>query len=210
MMIQFVLFVTTNELQSFTSPSRSSVPSRFSTSQSPSLTSSTVSLSPASTYLPYLLLNLQIQQFRKGDRPAYAIITGPTSGIGKAYAFALAKNGFNLILVGRSIPKLNAVQEELDARYPDLDIRLVDIDLGKSSPRQYEEYVSALKDIPGDIRVLINNAGLSHAMPITFEDTSETEMENILGVNTSGVLRVTKHTLPFMLKTRYDSLSSLH
>jgi 17beta-estradiol 17-dehydrogenase / very-long-chain 3-oxoacyl-CoA reductase len=86
----------------------------------------------------------------------------------------------------------------------------VDIDLGKSSPRQYEEYVSALKDIPGDIRVLINNAGLSHAMPITFEDTSETEMDNILGVNTSGVLRVTKHTLPFMLKTKYDPLSSLY
>jgi 17beta-estradiol 17-dehydrogenase / very-long-chain 3-oxoacyl-CoA reductase len=80
----------------------------------------------------------------------------------------------------------------------------VDIDLGKSSPRQYEEYVSALKDIPGDIRVLINNAGLSHAMPVTFEDTTETEMENIIGVNTCGVLRVTKHTLPFMLKTRYN------
>ena len=55
----------------------------------------------------------------------------------------------------------------------------------------------------GDIRVLINNAGISHDIPVTFEDMSSVEMENIMGVNTGGALRVTKAALPYMLNDRY-------
>lgn len=44
----------------------------------------------------------------------------------------------------------------------------------------------------GDIRILVNNAGMSHDMPVTFEDMTTEEMEGIVGVNTCGVLRVTK------------------
>jgi 17beta-estradiol 17-dehydrogenase / very-long-chain 3-oxoacyl-CoA reductase len=145
---------------------------------------------------------LQIKTFVKGDRPAYAIITGPTSGIGKAYAHALAKARFNLILVSRSESKLEALKDELAHSFPLLDIRLVATDIGEPLSSVYGE---TLKDVvqTGDIRVLVNNAGMSHDIPVTFAEMTESEMEGIVGVNTCGVLRITKETLPYLLSDPY-------
>ena len=69
-----------------------------------------------------------------------------------------------------------------------------------------EKFASTLKDVAtskGDIRVLVNNAGMSHDIPVTFEDMTTEEMEGIVGVNTSGVLRVTKEALPYILSDSY-------
>ena len=59
----------------------------------------------------------------------------------------------------------------------------------------------------GDIRILVNNAGVSHDMPVCFEDMSKEEMEGIMGVNNGGVLRATKDVLPFMMNDRSYSVS---
>lgn len=167
------------------------------------------------TYLPYLhsrdkctatfllLLTIQINQFLKGDRPAWAIVTGPTSGIGKSYAIALAKKGFNLILVSRSKGKLEALQSEINEKFPNCEIRLVDVDMAVSPLGQ--KYAQTLNEVAknGDIRVLINNAGMSHDVPVTFDDTSKEEMEGIVGVNVGGVLHATKEALPYLLSDPY-------
>ena len=155
------------------------------------------------------LLTIQINRFRKGDRPAYAIVTGPTSGIGKSYAMALAKKGFNLILVSRSKEKLESLESEIKVKAPNIDMRLVDVDMAEYPLGR--KYAETLKDVAlnrGDIRVLINNAGRSHDMPVTFEDTNEEEMEGIVGVNTGGVLRATKEALPYLLSDSYSPLKT--
>jgi 17beta-estradiol 17-dehydrogenase / very-long-chain 3-oxoacyl-CoA reductase len=87
----------------------------------------------------------------------------------------------------------------MSAKFPELDIRIVDVDMGIYPLG--ESYGAALKDVArlGDIRVLVNNAGKSHDMPVTFEDTTEQEMEAIVGVNIGGVIRATKETLPYLL-----------
>lgn len=59
----------------------------------------------------------------------------------------------------------------------------------------------------GDIRVLVNNAGISHDMPVCFGDMNKEEMEGIMGVNNGGVLRATKDILPFMMNDRSYSVS---
>ena len=150
-----------------------------------------------------LLLTIQINQFLKGDRPAWAIVTGPTSGIGKSYAIALAEKGFNLILVSRSKGKLETLQSEISAKFPNCEMRLVDIDMAVSPLG--EKYAQTLGEVAktGDIRVLINNAGMSHDIPVSFEDTSKDEMESILGVNVGGVLYATKEALPYLLSDSY-------
>lgn len=69
-----------------------------------------------------------------------------------------------------------------------------------------EKFAKAVKEVAGtkgDIRILVNNAGMSHDMPVTFEDMTPEEMEGIVGVNTGGVLRVTKETLPYLLSDSY-------
>jgi 17beta-estradiol 17-dehydrogenase / very-long-chain 3-oxoacyl-CoA reductase len=129
-------------------------------------------------------------------------VTGPTSGIGKSFAFALAKNGFHLILVSRSKSKLEELEAELEAKYPNLDYKLVDVDVG-AYPLD-SKYANTLGKVSseGDIRILINNAGRSHDMPVTFEEMENEEMEGILGVNNAGVLRITKTTLPYLLNDK--------
>ena len=85
-----------------------------------------------------------------------------------------------------------------------MDIVLVDVDLGIYPLG--EKFAKTIKEVAGtkgDIRVLINNAGMSHDMPVTFEDMTTEEMEGIVGVNTCGVLRVTKETLPYLLSDSY-------
>jgi 17beta-estradiol 17-dehydrogenase / very-long-chain 3-oxoacyl-CoA reductase len=153
--------------------------------------------------IPLFLSNSQIKQFRKGDRPAYAIVTGPTSGIGKAFAFALAQNGFNLILVSRSLTKLESLESDIKRKYPNVDVRLVDLDIGAYPLDQ--GYLTAVTDIAmseGDIRILVNNAGVSHDIPVTFEDMATDEMEDIVAVNVGGVLRATKEALPYLLSDK--------
>lgn len=60
----------------------------------------------------------------------WAVITGATSGIGKAYAEQLAKKGLDIVLVSRSLSKLEEVAKEIKERY-EVQVRIVDADLTK-------------------------------------------------------------------------------
>lgn len=59
----------------------------------------------------------------------YALITGATGGLGKAFAYALAKRGYKLLLTGRSEEKLLALQEELAQKYPQIESEIYTADL---------------------------------------------------------------------------------
>lgn len=84
-----------------------------------------------------------------------AIITGGSSGLGLASAEALAKQGFNLILLARGEKRLLAASEELSKKFPKVVItpRVIDI----SDLDQVREFA---REINGPIDVLMNNAGL--------------------------------------------------
>lgn len=80
----------------------------------------------------------------------------------------------------------------------------MDVDLGKYPlDAKYAQTVKEVASTKGDIRILVNNAGISHDMPVTFEDMTTEEMEGIVGVNTCGVLRATKEALPYILSDKY-------
>jgi len=67
---------------------------------------------------------------RYGD--GYAMITGASDGIGKAYAKILADEGFNLYLVSRSLDKLEAVKKEINDKHGDkIIVKLIEFDFGK-------------------------------------------------------------------------------
>ena len=71
------------------------------------------------------------EQKRKG----YALVTGATGGLGKAFVYALAKRGYDLCLTGRSEEKLQGLQVDLQAQYPQLDIVTIAADLSKEDSR---------------------------------------------------------------------------
>lgn len=65
----------------------------------------------------------------------YALITGATGGLGKAFVYAAASRGYSLLLTGRSKEKLQALQAELKESYPDISTRIYAADLSDESSR---------------------------------------------------------------------------
>ncbi|KAH7856533.1 hypothetical protein Vadar_002552 [Vaccinium darrowii] len=92
---------------------------------------------------------------------SWALITGSTDGIGKAFAFQLAQNGLNLILVSRNPQKLKSVSREIQAKYPYTKVKVVVLDFSgddvTAGVGAVEEVVRGL-----DVGVLVNNVGVSY------------------------------------------------
>ncbi|KAI9559621.1 hypothetical protein GHT06_013626 [Daphnia sinensis] len=91
----------------------------------------------------------------------WAVITGATDGIGRAYAEELASNGLNIVLISRSRDKLQAVASAIECRYH-VETRIIDVDFTQGA----EIYERIAKDISGlEIGILINNVGMSYKYP---------------------------------------------
>ncbi|GAB4086053.1 SDR family NAD(P)-dependent oxidoreductase [Myceligenerans cantabricum] len=87
-----------------------------------------------------------------------ALVTGATSGIGKAFAERLAADGHDLIVVGRTTERLEA----LVAAHPGVRVRAVPADL--STPGGIAAVADVAAQEPVDL--LVNNAGVAHYMPL--------------------------------------------
>src|SRR5438477_8566786 len=86
------------------------------------------------------------------------LITGATSGFGKAIAYKFAEHGWNIIITGRRAERLKQIEDDLTKNY---SVKVLSI---KFDVRNNKEVVQAISDIPHDwkkIDVLVNNAGLA-------------------------------------------------
>ena len=121
-----------------------------------------------------------------------ALITGATSGIGRATAHVLAKHGINLILCGRRQERLNAIQQVLSKQ---TNVHTLNFDV-----RDKEAVFSAIDSLPGtfkQIDILINNAGNAHGLdPI--ETGNLDDWDAMLDINVKGLLYVSKAIIPIM------------
>ena len=68
----------------------------------------------------------------------WAIVTGSSDGIGKAYAKELAARGFNLVLISRTQSKLENVQKEILKEYPKVQVKILAFNFGHSLFKDYE------------------------------------------------------------------------
>ncbi|KAJ7634745.1 short chain dehydrogenase/reductase [Roridomyces roridus] len=103
----------------------------------------------------------------KEGKPAWALVTGATDGMGEQFAHELSRQGFNVVLHGRNPAKLARVQSELTSAFPERAFRTLVADCTAISCHScstkdthnvdFDAIVSALADI--NLTVLINNAG---------------------------------------------------
>ncbi len=128
----------------------------------------------------------------------WAVITGASDGIGKEYAFQLAKRGFNIVMVSRTQSKLEAVSQEIESKYK-TNTKVVAFDASTDAPENYELLKKSLYDLP--VTVLINNVGQSHSIPVPFMETSDEEMAQIITLNNIVTLKVTKIVAPIIEET---------
>lgn len=131
----------------------------------------------------------------------WALVTGSTDGIGKAYAFELAKRGLNIILISRSEDKLNQVAKEIQGKYANVQTKVIPIDFTKDN----SIYSTIREQIRGlDIGVLINNVGMSYEYPERFDQVENNEkfINNMIRCNVDSVANLTQMVLPEMIKNK--------
>ena len=100
----------------------------------------------------------------------YAMITGASGGLGKAFARVLLKRGERLLLTGRNEKKVLAVQEELKREYPTADIRAFVADLSNEASRH--AMMEKIRNEKLPIGMLVNAAGVDVQKGV-FEYTQE-------------------------------------
>ncbi|MBB6272832.1 NADP-dependent 3-hydroxy acid dehydrogenase YdfG [Pedobacter cryoconitis] len=127
-----------------------------------------------------------------------ALITGATSGIGKACAHLFAQQGYQLVLVARREEKLNEVAKHLADKYA-IEVKTLIADV-----RNKEVLTTVLEGLPAQwkqIDVLINNAGLSQGLePIDKGDTND--WDTMIDTNVKGLLYVTKIVSNWMIPAK--------
>lgn len=127
----------------------------------------------------------------------WAIITGASSGIGKALTFEFAAGGFNVLITGRNETALRGVANECTARYRvQTDVAVADL----SKPESVEALIKSVQAQPRDYAVLVNNAGFGiHG---DFASTSIEENVNLVDVQLKAAMRLTRAVLPSMVSKR--------
>ena len=123
-----------------------------------------------------------------------ALITGAGKGLGRAIAIALAQEGVNVGLVGRTASDLEHLAEELKT----LDIRTAMATADVSSIDAVNAAVTKIKNELGVIDILINNAGIGSFG--SFMELEPAKWEEIVKVNLFGVYYVTRAVLPEMIE----------
>jgi 3-hydroxy acid dehydrogenase/malonic semialdehyde reductase len=126
------------------------------------------------------------------------MITGATSGFGKACAEIFAKNNWNLILTGRRLDRLEALKKKLIQFGVDIIILNFDI-------RDVQAVKEAVLEIPTEvfskIEILINNAGLAAGRD-AFQDGNLTDWEAMIDTNIKGLLYVSQQIIPAMISNQ--------
>jgi short-subunit dehydrogenase len=130
----------------------------------------------------------------------WAIVTGASSGIGKALAIEFATGGFNVLLTGRNEVALASVARE--CANSKVQTKVIAADL--SRPESVDALVEAIRVFGADYGVLVNNAGFGvHGEFAKSDIGQEVEM---LDVQLAAMLKLTKAVLPGMIEHRFGRI----
>jgi 3-hydroxy acid dehydrogenase / malonic semialdehyde reductase len=127
-----------------------------------------------------------------------ALITGATSGIGKSTAVIFAKNGYDIIITGRRIERLNELKLELTKKYK-VTVTILCFDIRNNT--EVEKAVISIGNIACKIDILVNNAGLAAGLsPI--QDGDINHWERMIDTNVKGLLYISKIISKEMIKNK--------
>lgn len=139
---------------------------------------------------------------------SWAMVTGATDGIGKAFAYQLAQKGLNLILVSRNSAKLKSVSKEIQANYPTTQIKTIAFDFSVGSLGGMNELLE--EEIRGlDVGVLINNVGVTYPSARFLHEVDEQVWTNVVKVNVEGTTRVTMAVLRRMVERKRGAVVNI-
>jgi NAD(P)-dependent dehydrogenase (short-subunit alcohol dehydrogenase family) len=126
------------------------------------------------------------------------LITGGSTGIGKATAFRLAAAGATTLIVARDVDKLESTRQEAAAR----GLKLITYSADITDPSQCDKVIGKISGEYGHVDILINNAGRSIRRGIENSFTRMHDFERTMQLNYFACLRITMGFLPEMVRRK--------
>lgn len=123
----------------------------------------------------------------------WAVVTGATDGIGRAYAFELARQGLNVLLISRTESKLIEVAKEIKDKYSKVTVDHVAIDYGNFDQAARSKVKAKIVDL--DVGVLINNVGVSYPFTKYFHELKDDEVAALVNLNVNSTVWMTRIVL---------------
>jgi len=127
---------------------------------------------------------------------ATVLITGASSGIGKAFAENLASKGANLILTARTESELVNLSQELTSLHTNINVNIIALDLSEIGSAK--QLISRIDELNLTVDFLINNAGFGKWCQ--FSKESYATYESMLLLNINSLVELTYHYLPHLVE----------
>lgn len=131
----------------------------------------------------------------------WAVVTGATSGIGKAYAHELARRGLDVVLISRSLERLNQVASEIEQQHC-RSTRVIQADF-TDGLRIYQHIEEGLAGL--EIGILVNNVGMNYADTLVFlldVPNPGQRISDVLNCNVVSMTQMTRIVLPQMIQRK--------
>jgi short-subunit dehydrogenase len=141
-------------------------------------------------------ITLYLQHMLKTMKDKVVIITGASSGIGKALALEYATRGAHVVMAARNEERLHQAAEEVSASGVKVFAVVTDVSVEADCKNLISKSIEEFSGID----VLINNAGIS--MRALFADTDLDVIRQLMGINFWGTVYCTKYALPHLLETK--------
>jgi len=125
-----------------------------------------------------------------------AIVTGPSSGIGRAIAIELANKKTKVVLASRNVNKLHELKDEIIGNGG----LAVSFPTDVTSEKQCKSLIESTVKTFGKVDILVNNAGIS--MRANFKDVELSVLKKVMKTNFWGTVYCTKYALPHILKQK--------
>jgi 3-hydroxy acid dehydrogenase / malonic semialdehyde reductase len=133
------------------------------------------------------------------------LVTGASSGFGKAIAEKFASEKWNCIITGRRAEKLHLVADELREKY---QVRVLSLVFDVQKKDEVFQHLGNLPDEWKDVDVLVNNAGLALGRD-TFDEGNIADWDTMIDTNVKGLLYVTKVIVQQMVERNHGHIINL-